>query len=170
MPVDEKFLKEMSIRTYQPKDEARVKDLTIAAFTGVSIEHNIENSWPGLLPVPWGERKWPMVAGDLTDHPEDCFVAEYKGEVIAFATTRINRTNSVGQIPDMAVDEQFRGKGIGRMLIEHCLRHFRDQQLTLARIETLTQNPIGRHLYPDLGFEEVAQQVFYAMPLAADDE
>ena len=52
MPVDEKFLKEMSIRTYQPKDEARVKDLTIAAFTGVSIEHNIENSWPGLLPVP----------------------------------------------------------------------------------------------------------------------
>ncbi len=170
MPVDEKFLEEMNICVYQPADEARVKELTIAAFDGVSIEHNIENSWPELLPVPWGERKWPMVAGDLTAHPEDCFVAEYKGEVIAFATTRINRTNSVGQIPDMAVDAQYRGKGIGRKLIEHCLQYFRDQQLIMARIETLTQNPIGRHLYPDLGFEEVAQQIFYAMPLAREDE
>jgi ribosomal protein S18 acetylase RimI-like enzyme len=170
MPTDREFLQEMKIREYQPADEARVKELTIAAFNGVSIEHNIENAWPGLLPLPWGERKWPMVSGDLTAHPEDCFVAEYEGELIAFATTRINRTNSVGQIPDMAVDAKFRGKGIGRRLIEHCLQYFRDEKLALARIETLTQNPIGRHLYPDLGFEEVAQQIFYAMPLEPKDE
>ena len=170
MPVDETFLDEMSIRTYRPEDEARVKELTIAAFSGVSIEHNIEKSWPGLLPLPWGERKWPMVAMDLTDHPEDCFVAEYDGEVIAFATTRINRRNSAGQIPDMAVDEKFRGKGIGRKMLEHCIQYFRDQKLSLARIETLDQNPIGLHLYPDLGFEEVARQIFYAMPLDPQDE
>ncbi|MDE2818001.1 MAG: GNAT family N-acetyltransferase [Chloroflexota bacterium] len=170
MPVAEDFLKELSIRPYEPRDEARVKELTIAAFTGVSIENNIEHAWPGLLPVPWGERKWPMVAMDLTAHPEECFVVEYDGEVIGYATTRINRTNSVGQIPDMAVDEKFRGKGIGRMLLEHCLQYFRDQNLILARIETLDQNPIGRHLYPDLGFEEVARQIFYAMPLEPQDE
>ena len=170
MPVDESFLKELRIRHYDPSDEARVKELTINAFNGVSIEHNIENAWPDLLPVPWGERKWPMVAIDLTDHPEECFVVEHAGEVIGYATTRINRRNSVGQIPDMAVDETFRGKGIGRKLLEHCLQYFRDQNLTLARIETLDQNPIGRHLYPDLGFEEVAQQIFYAMPLEPQDE
>lgn len=170
MPVDENFLKELSIRHYEPSDEARVKELTITAFTGVSIEHNIENAWPSLLPVSWGERKWPMVAMDLTDHPEECFVVEFEGAVIGYATTRINRTNSVGQIPDMAVDEKFRGKGIGRKLLEHCIQFFRDQKLTLARIETLDQNPIGRHLYPDLGFEEVAQQIFYAMPLEPQDE
>ena len=170
MPVDEDFLKELSIRQYEPSDEARVKELTIAAFSGVSIENNIENAWPELLPVPWGERKWPMVAMDLTDHPAECFVVEFEDEVIGYATTRINRTNSVGQIPDMAVDEKFRGKGIGRMLLEHCLQYFRDQNLMLARIETLDQNPIGRHLYPDLGFEEVARQIFYAMPLKPQAE
>ena len=170
MPVDESFLKELRIRHYDPSDEARVKELTINAFNGVSIEHNIENAWPDLLPIPWGERKWPMVAMDLTDHPEECFVVEHAGEVIGYATTRINRRNSVGQIPDMAVDETFRGKGIGRKLLEHCIQYFRDQNLTLARIETLDQNPIGRHLYPDLGFEEVAQQIFYAMPLEPQDE
>lgn len=170
MPIDAEFLAKMSIRPYDPSDEGRVKELTIVSFSGVSIENNIEKAWPNLLPVPWGERKWPMVAGDLTDHPEECFVAEYEGAVIAFATTRINRKNSVGTIPDMAVDEEYRGKGIGRKLIEHCLQYFRDQQLTLARIETLDQNPIGRHLYPDLGFEEVARQIFYAMPLEPQDE
>lgn len=170
MPVDESFLKELRIRHYDPSDEARVKELTINAFNGVSIEHNIENAWPDLLPIPWGERKWPMVEMDLTDHPQECFVVEHAGEVIGYATTRINRRNSVGQIPDMAVDETFRGKGIGRKLLEHCLQYFRDQNLTLARIETLDQNPIGRHLYPDLGFKEVAQQIFYAMPLEPQDE
>lgn len=170
MPVDEEFLKELRIRQYEPSDEERVKELTVAAFAGVSIEHNIENSWPGLLPLPWGERKWPMVAGDLTAHPEDCFVVEYDGQVIGYATTRINRTNSAGQIPDMAVDENYRGKGIGRKLIEHCLQYFRDQNLRLARIETLDQNPIGRHLYPDLGFQEVARQIFYAMPLEPEEK
>lgn len=170
MPADKKFLDELSIRQYSPSDEVRVKELLIAAFDGVSIENNIEKAWPGLLPVSWGERKWPIVANDLRTHPEDCFVGEYEGEVIAFATTRISRTNSVGQIPDMAVDAKFRGKGIGRILLEHCLEYFRDQHLTLARIETLSQNQIGRHLYPDLGFKEVANQIYYAMPLEPKDK
>lgn len=170
MPNEEDILEAMSIRQYQPQDEARVKELTITAFAGVSIEHNIENSWPGLLPVPWGERKWPMVSGDLASNPEGCFVVEQDGEVIGYVTTRINHRHSVGQIPDMAVDAHYRGQGIGRRLLEHCLQYFRDQELTLARIETLDQNPIGRHLYPDLGFKEVAQQIFYAMPLDPQED
>ena len=37
--------------------------------------------------------------------------------------------------------------------------------MTAAKIETLEQNSIGRHLYPSLGFIEVARQIHYAMPL-----
>ena len=37
--------------------------------------------------------------------------------------------------------------------------------MTVAKIETLEQNPIGRQLYPSLGFQEVARQIHYAMPL-----
>jgi hypothetical protein len=37
--------------------------------------------------------------------------------------------------------------------------------MTIAKIETLEQNLIGRHLYPSLGFVEVARQIHYAMPL-----
>jgi hypothetical protein len=37
--------------------------------------------------------------------------------------------------------------------------------MTVAKIETLEQNPIGRHLYPALGFREVARQIHFAMDL-----
>ena len=58
-----------------------------------------------------------------------------------------------------------RGQGLGRQLIEHALAHFRATGMTVAKIETLEQNPIGRHLYPSVGFIEVARQIHYVMPL-----
>ena len=58
-----------------------------------------------------------------------------------------------------------RGQGLGRRLIEHALAHFRAAGMTIAKIETLEQNPIGRHLYPSVGFVEVARQIHYAMAL-----
>ena len=37
--------------------------------------------------------------------------------------------------------------------------------LSQAKIETLATNDVGKHLYPKLGFREVARQVHYVMPL-----
>jgi ribosomal protein S18 acetylase RimI-like enzyme len=45
------------------------------------------------------------------------------------------------------------------------LEHFRRNGVECARIETLEQNPIGQHLYPAVGFREVARQIHYAMRL-----
>ena len=58
-----------------------------------------------------------------------------------------------------------RGQGLGRRLIEHALEYFRSERLEYAVIETLEQNDVGRHLYPDCGFEEVARQVHFARRL-----
>jgi ribosomal protein S18 acetylase RimI-like enzyme len=63
------------------------------------------------------------------------------------------------------VERKLRGQGVGRRLIEHALSHFRAAGMTVAKIETLEQNTIGRHLYPSVGFVEVARQIHYAMPL-----
>ena len=37
--------------------------------------------------------------------------------------------------------------------------------MSVAKIETLEQNPIGQTLYPSLGFVEVARQIHYALRL-----
>ena len=42
--------------------------------------------------------------------------------------------------------------------------------MTIAKIETLVQNPVGSHLYPSVGFQEVARQIHFAMPLTPKDE
>ena len=71
----------------------------------------------------------------------------------------------IGWIHNLAVEDGLRGQGLGRRLIEHALDHFRRCGMTVARIETLDQNPIGQHLYPSLGFREIARQIHYAVPL-----
>ena len=58
-------------------------------------------------------------------------------------------------------------QGVGRRLIEHAVAHFRAAGMTIAKIETLEQNSIGQHLYPSVGFVEIARQIHYAMPLSA---
>jgi ribosomal protein S18 acetylase RimI-like enzyme len=65
----------------------------------------------------------------------------------------------------MAVEGALRGQGIGRKLLLHALDVFRQNQLTIARIETLSDNAIGAHLYPSAGFELVTTQNHYAMRL-----
>jgi ribosomal protein S18 acetylase RimI-like enzyme len=159
---------QVTIRPYGPADAARVKAITVEGFEPVSIEAAIDRTWPGLLPVPWGERKWRAMQPEVGEHPERCFVAELAGEVVGYITTTVVPEHRVGRIPDLAVDARARGRGVGRRLIEHALAYFRAQGLRLARIETLAHNDVGRHLYPSAGFIEVARQVHYVMPLEAE--
>ena len=156
---------EVTIRGYRPEDRDRVKELTIEGFAGVAIEYLIDQRWPGASPLEWGERKFLDVDADLSSHPETCFVAEADGRVIGYVTTTISAAKRQGRIPDLAVDREWRGQGIGRRLLEHALAVFRASGVTVARIETLTHNAVGAHLYPDLGFELVASQNHYAMAL-----
>ena len=58
-----------------------------------------------------------------------------------------------------------RGKGIGRKLLVRSIERFRELGLAQAKIDTLATNEIGRHLYPTVGFREVARQVHYVMSL-----
>jgi ribosomal protein S18 acetylase RimI-like enzyme len=99
--------------------------------------------------------------------PEHCWVAEANGEVVGYVTTEVLPALGVGRIPDLAVDGAWRGKGVGRLLLERALEMFREMGLPFAKIETLAHNEVGRHLYPSLGFELVATQLHYVMPLDA---
>ena len=71
----------------------------------------------------------------------------------------------IGWIHNLVVGAEARGRGLGRQLIEHALARFRAAGMTVAKIETLEQNSIGQHLYPAVGFIEIARQIHYAMPL-----
>lgn len=152
----------MHIRLYQPADLATLKRLTVDGFTGVSIDHGMEEYFGEINGHDWRWRKARHIDVDVARDPAGVFVAaEESGEVVGYVTTWLDRDAGIGHIPNLAVAASHRNQGLGRQLLEFALDHFRAAGLTHAKIETLAQNAIGNHLYPSLGFVEVARQVHF---------
>jgi ribosomal protein S18 acetylase RimI-like enzyme len=156
----------MQIRPYQPADLPVLKQITVEAFTGVSIDHGIEQQFGAINGHDWRWRKARHLDDDAARDPAGVFVAEDTGRIVAYITTWQDREGGIGHIPNIAIRPDYRGQGLGRLLIEHALAHFRTSGLTHAKIETLVQNAVGNHLYTDLGFLEVARQVHFVASLS----
>ena len=158
------------IRNFRPDDLERLQQITMDAFGPVSIDRNIENRYGIINGVDWKARKADHIRLDAEREPEGIFVLVADGKTVGYITCWCNRLAGIGNIPNLAVDAEYRGRGCGRRLIEHALLYFSQQGMTHARIETLDQNEIGKMLYPSLGFEEVARQVHYCMELPPPEE
>ena len=158
------------IRAFQPADLQRLQQITMDAFGPVSIDRNIERRYGVINGVDWKRRKADHIRVDAEREPEGIFVLLLEDRIAGYITCWCNRLAGIGNIPNLAVDQEFRGRGFGRRLIEHAIQYFLSQGMTHARIETLEQNEVGKSLYPSLGFEEVAMQVHYCMELPSADE
>lgn len=162
-------MQSLSIRPFQTADTEPLRSMLVACFNGVSIDQNIERQLGPVGAHDWGWRKGRHLDDDIRRDPQGIFVAEIDGNIVGFVSTWIDQDASVGFIPNLVVREDCRGQGIGRQLLEVALNRFREQGLSAARIETLDQNEIGRHLYPSVGFTEVARQIHFALRLDAEN-
>ena len=154
------------IRPYRPEDLEALKRITTICFEGVSIDRNIEERFGRIGDRDWQFRKLRHIDDDVAgERAKGVFVWEQDGEVSGYITTRVDRASKIGGIPNLSVLPSMQGRGIGRKLLEHGLEYMRAEGMECARIETLAQNEVGSHLYPSLGFEEVARQIHYCMRL-----
>jgi ribosomal protein S18 acetylase RimI-like enzyme len=153
----------LRIRACRPSDTAAILELTAAVFAPASIDARIEELCGG---TPWEVTKSAVVRRELEQNRRGCFVAVRNGRVIGYVTTSLNAVARRGTIANLAVAAECRGQGVGRRLLKRVISHFRRLGLHHAKIETLETNAAGRHLYPALGFREVARQIHYALPLA----
>jgi ribosomal protein S18 acetylase RimI-like enzyme len=155
----------MRLRSYQPADLDALCRLTVDSFQGVSIDQNIESQFGPIHGRDWRWRKARQIEAETNANPSGTFVAEEAGKILGYITTEIDLEAGIGRIPNLAVAAEARNRGLGRLLIERVLDYFRSLGLTHAKIETLDQNPVGQHLYPACGFQEVARQVHYLRQL-----
>jgi len=154
------------IRLFQSVELSRLQEITAETFGPVSIDKNMERLLGPFGSGDWKTRKIAAIAEDCRIQPDGVFVAEdVDGAVVGYVTTRLNITSGIGWIPNLAVDPAHQGKGLGRALLEKAIEYFRENGMSVAKIETLEQNPIGQTLYPSLGFQEVARQIHFAMRL-----
>ena len=155
----------MIIRRYEETDRESVKAITAICFEGVSIDYGIEAKYGPIDGKDWRWRKVRHIDDDITANAEGIFVAVENGEVIGYVTSRVDHDSKIGWIPNLAVLPEYQQRGIGKNLIETALIYMAEAGMLYARIETLAHNTVGQHFYPSMGFEEVARQIYYIMPL-----
>lgn len=160
----------INIRPYRSEDLDTIRQITVEAFDGVSIDQAMEREFGLINGRNWQWRKGRHIDVDVQREPEGIFIAEINGQIVGSITTWQDREAGIGHIPNITLVPQCRGKGLGRKLIEYALQHFRDAGLTHARIETLAQNEVGNHLYRSLGFREVARQIHFCADLYEESE
>ncbi len=93
----------------------------------------------------------PRTMSELYRHLRDFFVIESRGKVVACGALEIF-TEDLGEIRSLVVDERFKGRGLGRRLVERLVAEAR--ALGLRRLMALTYVP---EFFHKLGFKTVAK-------------
>lgn len=98
----------------------------------------------------WGYRRPPDIVEKLVENSL-CFSLMLPGRYVGFARVVTDRT-VFSWLSDLIVDEEFRGRGFGRWLIE-CILHHPD----VAETQVVLQTSDGHGLYAKFGFETSAK-------------
>ena len=101
----------------------------------------------------------------LLDSPETFVVAENNNKIIGYIMCRIEYGFSVlkkmslarkGHVVSFAVLEEYRGKGIGKKLVDQSIEGMKIRKCNESYLEVRTDNIPAIKLYESLGFDRIA--------------
>ncbi len=158
------------IRPFVEADREILKTITAEVFGPSAVDYYIEQKFGIVAGKNWKWRKARHIDDDVRSNPDGIFVYEETGpdgkpDLLGYVTVIFDREASIGRIPNLAVSARAQNKGIGRKLLDHAIEYIKAAGMTLAKIETLVGNEVGEHLYPAMGFIEVARQIHYLKKL-----
>lgn len=96
----------------------------------------------------------------LSTYPEAFLVAEFKGKIVGYIIAGI-RWPSIGHVLAIAVDPDYRNRGIGSALMKEIFNRFRRRGVNLVRLEVRKSNTAAIKFYRTLGFVERFEVPFY---------
>lgn len=139
-------MKGMTIRKMRSTDLARVMQIELATFT-----------------MPWSESTF---RGLLRRTDSDLLVAEVRGDVAGY--TVFWAVTDQGELGNVAVAEEFRGKGIGRKLVDAVLDMATARGVREIFLEVRKSNAGAQNLYKTFGFYEVGKRKNYYLEPVED--
>ncbi len=111
--------------------------------------------------MPWGEATF---RGLLRRKDSDLLVADLKGEIMGYAV--FWAVLEQGELGNVAVDDDARGKGIGSKLIQAVLDRAAERRVREIFLEVRKSNVRAQDLYKSFGFFEVGRRKnYYLEPL-----
>ena len=117
-----------------------------------------------ILNYAWLEKYFKVEAGDekslsnpkeeILDKGGRIFYARIDGKIVGTASL-LKKPNGDFELGKMAVDDDFQGFGIGKMLMEHCLAEAKKSGIKKLILYSNTRLGNAIHLYRKYGFVEV---------------
>ena len=107
---------------------------------------------------PWSADE---ITKDVMSKDGSIYVAviESDGEKAGYAEMRT--VAGEAQIYNIVIDRDFRGKGLGEMLLRHLIDKAKETGCSLVTLEVRGGNEAAMELYPKLGFKEVGRRKGY---------
>ncbi len=129
----------MEIRRAKPDDATRIAELEELYF-----------------PDPWQKKD---IFSYICSEDGMCFTALENGVPIAYLVGRLIAPE--GEIYRIAVEEKYRGRGIGYRLLSYSLKTERGRGLESTFLEVRESNIAARSLYRSFGFREIGRRKNY---------
>lgn len=156
--------------TYRPATEADLPAIIAIArrIWTMGMTKRLEDRFGVQGGRPWDEWTAQDIGGAVKARLDTCLVAEVDGQVAGWVTWSINRERKQGQIGYNGVAPEFRGLGIGTVLVQMALDQLRAAGLPLAIVITGLDegHAAARRVYEKCGFEPFHQSVTYVMELS----
>lgn len=109
------------------------------------------------FPVPWSRQAFEF---ELTRNEFAYYLVLLDSEqVIGYAGMWV--VIDEGHITNVAVHPDWRGRGLGRTLLEELIRQARQKGVVRMTLEVRQSNQVARHLYRALGFVESGRRRKY---------
>jgi GNAT superfamily N-acetyltransferase len=149
--------------------EARSDELDDISLLIRDAYQQYENSLP---PEAWKSYVEDMmdVRGRLSE--SQLIVAETDGQLAGAVTLYLEAEHSIQEgwpsgwagIRLLAVRPAYRGRGIGRALMEECIRRCRNQGIVTIGLHTTEIMEVARRMYESMGFVRVPEFDFHPTP------
>ena len=112
----------------------------------------------------WGSEFAVLVAGIIADFQrghdlarEGCWIAELDG-ALAGSVMVVDGGNGIAKLRLLIVEPHARGRGIGRRLVEHCIKFARDAGYRKIVLWTQSVLTDARRIYEGAGFVQVEEK------------
>ncbi len=143
----------MIIRKAILKDLSEVKNLNQELF-------NHDSEFDETLCTKWPSKNKSYYKEKITKKSAITFVAEEDGIIIGYLIGSMNKTLSyrkiriIAELENMFVKREFRGKGIGKSLINNFKKWANSKGAKKARVVAYTKNNRALKVYEKNGFEQ----------------
>lgn len=159
------------IRQYTPHDRLRLRDFFVKLIEGHKeyISHGELQmgiaSAPGMLAPDFGETWLRYLDRQTAAEDNTLLLAEEAGALVGFIMFGVTDDggDSYGVIFDMGIDPAYRGRHLGKALIDEALAAFRERGVGACYLESGVNNHSAHAFFEKLGFETVSH--IFRMPL-----